>query len=123
MMNNLIKVDFIENRCRNSEAEKRYNAPMVSLTESELEFEDIALSDRILDLMEDPNAVDTNFWHDFWEANSDVWKEMISVNHNEDLRDLDIQQLRYRVSVMFNFLQALQLSAEAQALMEKNEDE
>jgi len=122
-MNNLIKADFSGNRCRNSEAEQRYNAPVVSLTEPELDFEGITLSDRILDLMEDPNAVDTNFWHDFWEVNGDVWQKMISVNHNEDLRELDIHQLRYRVSVMFNFLQALQLSAEAQALMEKNEDE
>tara|TARA_Y100001972_G_C7442084_1_gene226824 strand:+ start:21 stop:389 length:369 start_codon:yes stop_codon:yes gene_type:complete len=122
-MSNIIQGDFGAKRCRNTEAEQRYNAPSVSLTEPELDFEAIAMSDRILDLMEDPNAVDTNFWYDFWEANSDVWQEMISVNHKEDIISLDIVKLRYRVSVMYNFLEALQLSAEAQAIMEKNEDE
>ncbi len=124
MMNNVIKgVPWGANRCRNSEVEREYNAPVVSLTEPEFEFEDIQLSDRILDLMEDPNATDTNFWDDFWEANGDVWQEMIQINHRANIRELDAQQLRYRVAVMFNFLEALTLSAEAQAIMERNDDE
>lgn len=123
VMNNVTYIDFRQNRCRNSEAEKRHNAPKINLTEPELEFEDIALHDRILDLMEDPNSVDTNFFYNFWEANSDIWQELISFDHEMDVRELDIQQLRYRVSVLFDFLGSLQLAAEAQALEEKSENE
>lgn len=117
----IFNAPFGQKRCRNTEAEKDYNAP-VSMIETEIKFEDIALSDRIMDLMENPNAADTNFWYDFWGANSDVWEEMISVNPRVDITDLDEHQLRYRVSVLFNFLESLQLSAEAQAMEERNDE-
>lgn len=122
-MSNIIQGDFGINRCRNSEAEKRYNAPIMDLTETQEDAESIALHDRVLDLMEDPNALDTNFFYNFWESNSDAWLEMISINHKSDLNTLDANQLRYRVSVLFNFLDRLQLAAESQALEEKAENE
>ncbi len=127
-MNKIIYGDFGKNRCRNSESEKSYNAPVVSLTEPELEFDKIALSDRILDLMADPN-LGTNrnknqpFWFDFWEEHIDLWNEIISVDPMVDITDLDRQKLMYRVSVLFEFLRALQASAEAQALEDQAERE
>ena len=83
-MNKIIRgVPWGTNRCRNSEAEIARDLSLPADT-----VDEIAMHDRIIELMGDPNATDTNLWFDFWENNLDVWADFATINTNRDARKL-----------------------------------
>lgn len=90
----MAKIIDITKRCRNSEAEIEFDMrqeeldALINLTEPAERSEDIILRDRILNLMEDPGATDTNMWADFWERDNDAWVNFVNISTARSARQI-----------------------------------